>query len=329
MTMRAAEAGLRRALQSNHLAELAEPLMERAELAWRGNRHGDLEKWRRALAGLDGLRASSHDFARDAVRIGAARDCDDAARARAKQLLLQLQPWRKGPFDFFGMRIDAEWRADCKWARIAGSIDLRGRRALDIGCGNGYYLWRMLGAGASLALGIDPAQLFIAQFAACKRHCPARPAFALPLTCEAFPRGAGLPGFDAVFSMGVLSHRRDPHAHLREALQCARPGGEVIIETLVLEDDAERVFIPPGRYAKMRNVRSIPSPPMLADWLRQAGACGIRLLDISRTTPAEQRATEWMQFESLADFLDPADAAKTIEGHPAPCRAIFLCTRGE
>ena len=328
MIARAAATGLRAALESNELGALAAPLINRAEHAWRENRHGDCTKWENALSGLDGLHASSCDFTGAAVRIGAARDCDDEARAAAKQNLLQLQPWRKGPFDFFGMRIDAEWRADCKWVRIQDHINLHGRRVLDIGCGNGYYLWRMLGAGAEIALGVEPSQLFIAQFAACKKFCADRPAFMLPLACETLPRGENLPGFDAVFSMGVLSHRRDPRAHLREALQCARPGGEFVLETLVIDDSAAHVFAPRGRYAKMRNVWAIPSTKMLARWLQQAGAREIRLLDVSRTTPREQRATEWMQFESLADFLDPTDDSKTIEGHPAPRRAIFICRRG-
>ncbi|MDA8014556.1 MAG: tRNA 5-methoxyuridine(34)/uridine 5-oxyacetic acid(34) synthase CmoB [Gammaproteobacteria bacterium] len=331
MSPRAADAGLRPALECSGLAALAAPLADAAARARREHRHGDLPKWENALAQLDCPAASPPDFALAAPRIGGARDCDDAERARMKKLLLQLRPWRKGPFEFFGMRVDAEWRADRKWARIEKHIDLRGARALDIGCGNGYYLLRMLGAGAAFALGIDPGQLFIAQFAALKRGCPNSPAFALPLACEDFPRAPNfkLPGFDAVFSMGVLSHRRDPHAHLREVLQCARPGGQVVVETLVVEDETERVFVPPGRYAKMRNVRAIPSPPMLAAWLRRAGARDVRPLGVSRTTPDEQRATEWMRSESLADFLDPNDAEKTIEGHPAPRRAIFLCERGE
>ncbi len=242
-----------------------------------------------------------------------------------------MNPWRKGPFELFGVRIDSEWRSNLKWERLAATIRLRNRRVLDVGCGNGYYLWRMLGQGARIALGIDPGQLFIAQFNALKRYCPDRPAFVLPLKSAQFPvdTGAGDAGFDTLFSMGVLSHRRDPHGHLRELLAFARPGGELIVETLVVDGDADTVLIPPGRYAKMRNVHAIPSPLALEAWLRNSGATDIRLLDASRTTTAEQRATEWMQFESLANFLAPADTTKTLEGHPAPQRAIFFCRRPE
>lgn len=326
MSARGGAESLRRALHAHELGELAEPLLQCARAK---PPHGDAQKWRGVPAELQalGVTATATDFTRAAVRIGGARDCGAKTRARIKELLLQLQPWRKGPFEFFGAHIDAEWRADKKWARLENEIDLRGKRVLDIGCGNGYYLWRMLGAGAVFALGIDPAPLFIAQFNALKQFCAHAPAFALPLACEEFPRGESPPGFDCVFSMGVLSHRREPQAHLREALQCARPGGALLLETLVVEDSAPRIFTPRGRYAKMRNVWMLPSPPQLQLWLREAGAVDIRLLDVSRTAPDEQRATEWMRFESLADFLDARDRSKTIEGHPAPCRAMFLCAR--
>nr|WP_169730591.1 DUF1698 domain-containing protein [Carnimonas nigrificans] len=41
----------------------------------------------------------------------------------------------------------------------------------------------------------------------------------------------------------------------------------------------------------------------------------------------EQRSTEWMTFQSLKDFLDPEDQHKTIEGYPAPRRALLVATR--
>ena len=317
------------------MEKLAVPLMTGAQRACQFNPHGDREKWRGVVEGLPDFTASSRDFTRPTIRIGDPRDCDDETRARIKGLLLRLKPWRKGPFELFGVTIDGEWRANLKWRRLAKKItSLRGRRVLDVGCGNGYYLWQMLGQGATIALGIDPGQLFIAQFNALKRYCPDCPAFVLPLTSEQFPVGSGVDergssgiGFDTVFSMGVLSHRRDPHGHLRELINFTRPGGELVVETLVVDGDKDTVLIPAGRYAKMRNVHAIPSPLALEEWLRQSGATDIQLLDVSKTTTDEQRVTEWMQFESLADFLDPQDATKTIEGHPAPHRGIFLCRR--
>ncbi len=353
---RAPWVGLRQAMESVDLTPLADPLLAAAQRIHQTNRHGHWDAWRRIIAAVADLVSSSddvlqHDFARAAVRIGGAPtgspsdagpSDDPQVQAQLKRLLLQLMPWRKGPFEFFGIRIDSEWRSNLKWARLCGKIgDLHGRRILDVGCGNGYYLWRMLGEGARLALGIDPSQLFIAQFYALKSPCGDCPAFALPLTSSQFPRkkivgknnlgdlSANSIGFDTVFSMGVLSHRRDPHAHLRELQQFTRRGGELVIETLVVNGGQDDILTPADRYAKMRNVYSIPSPLALENWLRQSGATDIRLLDLSQTTVAEQRTTEWMQFESLPDFLDPTDANKTIEGYPAPQRAVFVCRKPE
>ena len=183
------ENNLRRALKSADMEKLAAPLAEISQSIVRNNQHGDSEKWQNIIKQLPDITASSNDFTRDAIRIGADNDCDDVTKAQLKQLLLQLNPWRKGPFDLFGVTIDSEWRANLKWARLAEKIsDLRDRRVLDVGCGNGYYLFRILGEGARLALGIDPTQLFIAQFAALKNYCRDAPAFVLAVAMRRFSK---------------------------------------------------------------------------------------------------------------------------------------------
>jgi Protein of unknown function (DUF1698). len=108
---------------------------------------------------------------------------------------------------------------------------------------------------------------------------------------------------------------------------CLRPGGQLILETLIVEGDQETVFMPPGRYAKMRNVWFLPSIPAMTLWLQRCGFTEIACVNTNRTSHGEQHATDWMRFESLADYLDPDDESKTIEGHPAPLRAIFIATR--
>jgi tRNA (mo5U34)-methyltransferase len=47
------------------------------------------------------------------------------------------------------------------------------------------------------------------------------------------------------------------------------------------------------------------------------------VVDVNVTSTQEQRSTEWMSFHSLENFLDPDDHSKTIEGYPAPRRAII------
>ena len=234
-------------------------------------------------------------------------------------------PWRKGPFELFGVHIDTEWRSDWKWSRVAPHLELAGKRILDVGCGNGYYMWRMLGAGAEAVVGVDPNWLFLNQFLAVKNYLPDAAAWHLPLALEELP--AKLEGFDTVFSMGVLYHRRSPIDHLLDLKDTLLRGGELVLETLVVEGDAQQVLVPEDRYAMMRNVWFLPSVPALELWLRRAGFVDVRCVDVSTTSVEEQRATDWMRFQSLPDFLDPADHSRTVEGLPAPTRAVLLARK--
>lgn len=244
-----------------------------------------------------------------------------------KDELIKLHPWRKGPISLGDVCIETEWRSDWKWDRLKAHIaTLENKSVLDIGCGNGYYLWRMLGAGAKLAVGIDPFLLFVMQFWAVKSFAPPKlSAWVLPMGWESLPEE--LPCFDTVFSMGVLYHRRDPHVFLKQLQNYAKPGGELVLETLVIDGGEGEVLVPQGRYAKMRNVWYIPTVATLIAALKDAGWENVRCIDISVTTLEEQRSTEWMYFESLVDFLDPNDASKTVENYPAPCRAVLLASK--
>ena len=236
---------------------------------------------------------------------------------------MELHPWRKGPFNLFGIFIDTEWRSDWKWRRLAKHISpLKGRLVLDIGCGNGYHLWRMAGSGAKLALGIDPFLKSVMQFQFLQKYIHKENVNVLPIGIEDLPKEGGQ--FDTVFSMGVLYHRRSPVDHLYKIRSLLRSGGEAVLETLVIEGKPNEVLLPQGRYAKMRNVWFIPSVLTLEGWLRRCGFKKIRLADVSKTTTDEQRSTRWMRYESLPDFLDPNNNLLTIEGLPAPTRAIFL-----
>ncbi|MEM9533868.1 MAG: tRNA 5-methoxyuridine(34)/uridine 5-oxyacetic acid(34) synthase CmoB, partial [Pseudomonadota bacterium] len=246
----------------------------------------------------------------------------DADRSQLERCLQALHPWRKGPFDMFGVKLDTEWRSDWKWERVAPALDdLTGRRVLDIGCGNGYHLWRMQGAGAELALGVDPTVLFSCQFAAVRHYVRQARTLMLALRLEELP--PALTGFDTVFSMGILYHRRNPLEHLEQLKRLLRPGGQAIVETLVIAGDDRQVLLPEARYARMRNVWFVPSPDLLLRWLRRLGFRNVALVDVSRTTIKEQRSTPWMRFESLAECLDPDDATRTVEGYPAPTRAVI------
>ncbi|HCJ29275.1 MAG TPA: tRNA 5-methoxyuridine(34)/uridine 5-oxyacetic acid(34) synthase CmoB [Pseudomonas sp.] len=284
--------------------------------------HGDLPRWRRAVDALPNIQPTAFEL-RDTFRLDA--DCDEATRAITHDALFGLSPWRKGPFDVFGVHVDTEWRSDWKWDRVAPHLDLAGKRILDVGCGNGYYMWRMLGAGADSVVGIDPNWLFFCQFHAMKRYLAEHPVWHLPMALEELP--AKLEGFDTVFSMGVLYHRRSPIDHLLDLKDCLLKGGELVLETLVVEGNENTALVPEDRYAQMRNVWFLPSVAALECWLRRAGFTEVRCADVSVTSVEEQRSTDWMRYQSLPDFLDPQDHSKTIEGLPAPMRAVLIARK--
>lgn len=282
---------------------------------------GHLKAWLNALDSLPEFHCQNADFVNELKLEGV---CDQSL---AESALKSFHPWRKGPMHLGGVNIDTEWRSDWKWDRLKDYISpLEGKVVLDIGCGNGYYLYRMLGAGAKLAVGIDPFLLFVMQFWAIQHFAPEdSAAWVLPLGWEDLPEK--LPLFDTLFSMGVLYHRRNPGQFLQQLQNYVRPGGELVLETLVIEGEKGEVLVPEGRYAKMRNVWYIPSVPTLIAALADAGWKNIRCIDVTPTSKDEQRSTDWMTFESLPNYLDPNDQTKTIEGYPAPVRAIILADK--
>ena len=296
-------------------------------------RHGKMDEWQALLTGLPDIHTSVVDLTADQLVVGVK---DDLASTDIEQTLyqqlLQLHPWRKGPYDVFGIQIETEWHSDWKWQRILPHLSsLKNRAILDVGCGNGYHMWRMLGEGARLVIGADPSQFFLVQFHTLKKYIERakghQPVHLLPFKSEELPpfnqtfKGRG---FDTVFSMGVLYHRLSPIHHLQELKYFLRKGGELVLETLIIEGEGSEVLIPEDRYAKMRNVWFIPTTSLLIRMLARVGFTDIRVVDINQTSVEEQRQTDWMRFESLPDFLDPDNQQLTLEGYPAPLRATLI-----
>lgn len=284
--------------------------------------HGEFKHWQKTLEALPIVDTNSAIDIVDTVKVGALADLDQGQFKRLENLMKKFKPWRKGPYHIHGLHIDTEWRSDFKWDRLAEHIsDLSGKYVLDIGCGSGYHLWRMRGAGAKFVVGIDPTQLFLMQFNAIKHFIDDNSVHLLPLGVEQLP---DLKAFDTVFSMGVLYHRRSPIDFLYQLKAQLVKGGELVLETLIVDGDENTVLVPGERYAKMRNVWFLPSEKAMCAWLERCGFSNVRVVNTDVTALDEQRKTEWIDTESLQDFLDPNDSSKTIEGYPAPKRAIFI-----
>ncbi len=303
-----------------------ETLEDQITAAFTGQAHGDMERWGEAFKRLPDIASVVAQINQDTLTVSSP-NVDAQQSAQLLAALKELKPWRKGPFEFFDHQLETEWHSDWKWQRIREHISpLKNRRVLDVGCGSGYHMWRMLGEGAQRVIGVDPSKLFFWQFEAMKKYLLAAgqevPVHFLPLKMEDVP--AGLRAFDTVFSMGVLYHRRSPIEHLSELHQALRAGGEVVLETLVIDGGLGEVLMPEDRYAMMRNVWFLPTVDTLSLWMRRAGFKDVKVVEQNVTSIEEQRSTDWMEFNSLKDFLDPNDPTKTIEGYPAPKRATLI-----
>ncbi|WP_286232978.1 tRNA 5-methoxyuridine(34)/uridine 5-oxyacetic acid(34) synthase CmoB [Thalassotalea sediminis] len=286
--------------------------------------HGEFAHWQKTLEALPKTTSSTIDITNQ-VKAGERSDINDGEYKRMENLLKKLKPWRKGPYHLHGLHIDTEWRSDFKWDRLLPHIsDLNNKYVLDIGCGSGYHLWRMKGAGAKFVVGIDPTQLFFMQFQAIQHFVNDNTVNLLPLGVEDLPE---LEAFDTVFAMGVLYHRRSPIDFLYQLKVQLVKGGELVLETLIVDGDENTVLVPGERYAKMRNVWFLPSAKAMCAWLSRCGFSNIRVANIDTTSLEEQRKTDWIDTESLKDFLDPNDQSITIEGYPAPKRAIFVANK--
>jgi len=286
--------------------------------------NGNIPKWSQAIDTIDALPKGKISLKKPYISIN--KNCIDSELLM--DALYKLVPWRKGPFMINGLALESEWDGDMKWQRISKHIKpLKNKRVLDVGAGNGYFTLRMAMEGAKRALGIDPFLLFNYQFRAIKSmiESPLN-ALLLPMKLEEIPKK---PIFDTVFSMGVLYHQRDHMAHLSQLKEMMAPDAEFVIETLVVEGPEDYILVPKDRYAQMRNVYSIPSIKTLKSWLNDANFNNVRVVDVSKTTTAEQRKTPWIgeNGASLEDFLNPLDDSLTIEGYPAPTRAIVVCER--
>ena len=293
--------------------------MSQQQMVLKNLKHGDLSAWLTAIDVIPKKAAQEISFGSVITANGDLAKNESSILANSIKV---LRPWRKGPFHLFDQFINSEWQSDHKWDRIKPALDLTGQRVLDVGSGNGYYGWRMLSAGAKLIHGLDPNLLFCCQHALTSFYLDKKREYkntVIPLRFEDFKTNNP---YDTAFSMGVLYHRRDYFRHLLQLFDVIRPGGTLVLESLIAGN-----LTPTDRYARMRNVWFVPSEKRLYEDLIHAGFENPRCINVSLTRVTEQRTTFDMPNESLVDGLDQHNPLNTIEGYPSPTRAVFIATR--
>ncbi|MFO1527533.1 MAG: tRNA 5-methoxyuridine(34)/uridine 5-oxyacetic acid(34) synthase CmoB [Turneriella sp.] len=241
--------------------------------------------------------------------------------AEVRRLAEDLIPWRKGPFVLGDLLIDGEWRSDHKWNRLLPALpDLTGKTIADIGCNNGYYLYRIAAHQAARVVGFDPTLKYWLQYRLIAAHAPALPVDYLPLGWQAL--NAFREMFDVIFLMGVNYHEAEPTGALHACMHALKPGGLLVCESVVLPGEAQIEFFPPGRYAGIGGVFGIPTAAALAAQLILCGFHNVTIQHNVALTSAEQRATAFSPHKSFADYL--TSEGTTIEGYPPPYRAALM-----
>ncbi|WP_295419642.1 tRNA 5-methoxyuridine(34)/uridine 5-oxyacetic acid(34) synthase CmoB [Sulfurovum sp.] len=237
-----------------------------------------------------------------------------------KQTALLMKPWRKGPFGINDLFIDSEWQSQIKYNLLEPHFDLRDKIVGDIGCNNGYYLFRMLSQSPKKLIGFDPSAIYYSQFQFINHFVKSNIVYEL-LGVEhvAFYEHK----FDTLFCLGVLYHRSDPVAMLKSLFKGLNKGGELILDTFMIDGEEEIALTPKDRYSKIPNIYFVPTVNALKNWCCRAGFESVEVLEIMKTESKEQRKTEWIDTQSLEDFLDPNDPEKTVEGYPAPKRVYI------
>ncbi len=237
-----------------------------------------------------------------------------------RQAALLMKPWRKGPFRINDLLIDAEWQSYIKYNFLEPYFALKNKIVGDIGCNNGYYLFRMQEHLPKKLIGFDPSAIYFSQFQFIDHFIKSDIVYEL-LGVEhvAFYEHK----FDVLFCLGVLYHRSDPVMTLKSLCKGLNSGGELILDTFMIEGEDDICLTPKERYSKIPNIYFIPTVPALINWCYRAGFEKVEVLGNMITDMNEQRKTEWIDTQSLEDFLDPNNTTKTVEGYPAPKRVYI------
>ena len=251
-------------------------------------------------------------------------DFDIKDNDEIERLLLQLIPWRKGPFRINDIFIDSEWDSAKKWKRFQKlNLDLDGKSILDVGSGNGYYAFRMVGMGADKVLCLEPNLVHVAQFSAINHFVNSEKIRMIPERLE--ESGLANSKFDVIFSMGLLYHQRNPSEHLNNLKDLLADNGKLVLETIISPKECGIALEPPnGKYASMPNVHFVHTDNGCKSIFRNLSLQVHAESDLAVTNDNEQRSTKWMPFKSFESALNLQNKSITIEGYPAPKRKFYL-----
>jgi tRNA (mo5U34)-methyltransferase len=163
---------------------------------------------------------------------------------RLRQAVTRLGPWFHNLHLPHGVRTAPEhdlgdfprW----KWKEVAPHLpdDLRGKRALDIGCNAGFYSFALADRGADV-VGIDHDPRYLSQAEMARPHLdPADRVRFVQADAYDLVRHRGR--FDVVWFMGVFYHLRYPLLVLDAIARLLSPRGILVFQTLTMPGTTDR-----------------------------------------------------------------------------------------
>ena len=235
-----------------------------------------------------------------------------------KEIALSLKPWRKGPFKIDDLFIDTEWQSFIKFNILKPFMhEIKDKIVADVGCNNGYYMFKMLEFNPAKIIGFDPSIKYKLQFELINSIIKSDIKYEL-LGVEDLEKYKIK--FDVIFCLGVIYHRSDPIKMLKQLKQSLNKNGIVFLDTMFIDDEREIALVPRKTYSKIPNIFFVPSILALRNWCERAGFGEFEVLCKKQTNLEEQRKTQWINGYSLDNFLDPNDDNLTCEGYEAPKR---------
>ncbi|MFP4364587.1 MAG: tRNA 5-methoxyuridine(34)/uridine 5-oxyacetic acid(34) synthase CmoB [Spirochaetia bacterium] len=319
-------------IENNPYLDYKDQLPDFAELEARRKHASRMLGWKNVrmfgknLEHLSGIRTEYAELSSPTVRFGREDELDAKKKKVLDFALRDLKPWRKGPFEYFGTHLDAEWRSDLKWDRIVCHMapDLQGKRVCDVGCNNMYYMYRMLPQEPELVLGLDPFNRYYLYYYLNNLIYPRKEVRFDLLGIQDLDMFTGF--FDVIFCLGVLYHRRDPLASLDLLKQALKPGGKLYIENAGIPGDEPYCLFPESRYMKAPGYWFLPTASALKAMVKRSGFINVKVHTVVPTTTQEQRKTQWINTESYGDFVKADNPNLTVEGYPAPLRMYVEAT---
>src|SRR5947209_6602387 len=193
-----------------------------------------------------------------------------------------------------------------KWRQISGSLDqdLRGARALDIGCNAGFYSFQLAARGAEvLAIDVDEHYLRQARWAAEQLDPEGRIRF---VRMHLYDLAAATERFDVILFLGVLYHLRYPQLALD--LLAPLTTGRLVVQTLTIPA-AEPVEVPADLPFDERERMAAPGWPRAAFIEREL---------------AGDRTNWWAPDDACVRAMLRSAGLRVID---APGHEIYVCER--